>query len=124
MAQDSAKLKTLLSAAPVVPVIIHDAVATAGDLAKALVAGGLTNLEVTLRTPNALRVIEEMAKVPGAVVGSGTVRKKADMTASVAAGCQFMVSPGAQWPCSKRQRTFRFPCCRELRHRPRRWRHR
>ena len=36
-----------------------------------------------------------MAKVPGAVVGSGTVRKKADMTASVAAGCQFMVSPGA-----------------------------
>ena len=95
MAQDSAKLKTLLSAAPVVPVIIHDDVATAGDLAKALVAGGLTNLEVTLRTPNALRVIEEMAKVPGAVVGSGTVRKKADMTASVAAGCQFMVSPGA-----------------------------
>ena len=95
MAQDAATLKTLLSAAPVVPVIIHDDVATARPLAEALVAGGLTNLEVTLRTPNALKVIAEMAKVPGAVVGSGTVRKKDDMKASVDAGCRFMVSPGA-----------------------------
>lgn len=95
MAQDAATLKTLLSSTPVVPVIIHDDVATARNLAEALVAGGLTNLEVTLRTPNALKVIEEMAKVPGAVVGSGTVRKKDDMKASVDAGCRFMVSPGA-----------------------------
>lgn len=95
MAQDAATLKTLLSAAPVVPVIIHDDVATARPLAEALVAGGLTNLEVTLRTPNALKVIAEMAKVPGAMVGSGTVRKKDDMKASVDAGCRFMVSPGA-----------------------------
>ncbi|SDG74322.1 bifunctional 4-hydroxy-2-oxoglutarate aldolase/2-dehydro-3-deoxy-phosphogluconate aldolase [Pelagibacterium luteolum] len=95
MAQDAAKLKTLLSAAPVVPVIIHDDVATARNLAEALVAGGLTNLEVTLRTPNALKVMEEMAKVKGAVVGSGTVRRKKDMKASRDAGCQFMVSPGA-----------------------------
>ena len=95
MAQDAATLKTLLSAAPVVPVIIHDDVATARPLAEALVAGGLTNLEVTLRTPNALKVIAEMAKVPGAVVGSGTVRKTDDMKASVDAGCRFMVSPGA-----------------------------
>lgn len=95
MAQDAATLKTLLSAAPVVPVLIHDDVATARSLAEALVAGGLTNLEVTLRTPNALKVIAEMAKVPGAVVGSGTVRKTDDMKASVDAGCRFMVSPGA-----------------------------
>ncbi len=95
MAQDAAKLKSFLSATPVVPVIIHDDVATARDLAEALVAGGLTNLEVTLRTPNALKVMAEMAKVEGAVVGSGTVRKKDDMKASVDAGCQFMVSPGA-----------------------------
>lgn len=95
MAQDAATLKTLLSAAPVVPVIVHDDVATARNLAEALVAGGLANLEVTLRTPNALKVIEEMAKVPGAVVGSGTVRKNADMVASREAGCRFMVSPGA-----------------------------
>ena len=95
MAQDAATLETLLSAAPVVPVIIHDDVTSARNLAEALVAGGLTNLEVTLRTPNALKVIAEMAKVPGAVVGSGTVRKKDDMKASVDAGCRFMVSPGA-----------------------------
>jgi len=95
MAQDAATLRTILSAAPVVPVIIHDDVATARALAEALVAGGLCNIEVTLRTPNALRVIEEMAKVPGAVLGSGTVRKKDDMTASRDAGCRFMVSPGA-----------------------------
>lgn len=95
MAQDAATLKTLLAAAPVVPVIIHDDVASARNLAEALVAGGLPNLEVTLRTPNALKVMEEMAKVPGAVVGSGTVRKKADMEASLNAGCRFMVSPGA-----------------------------
>lgn len=95
MAQDAGKLQTILAAAPVVPVLIHDDVASARNLAEALVAGGLCNIEVTLRTPNALKVIEEMAKVPGAVLGSGTVRKKADMIASREAGCQFMVSPGA-----------------------------
>lgn len=95
MAQDAGKLKSILSAAPVVPVIIHDDVSTARALAEALVAGGLTNLEVTLRTPNALKVMAEMAKVTGAVVGSGTCRKRDDMKASVDAGCQFMVSPGA-----------------------------
>lgn len=95
MAQDAGKLKSILSAAPVVPVIIHDDVSTARALAEALVAGGLTNLEVTLRTPNALKVMAEMAKVEGAVVGSGTCRKRDDMKASQDAGCQFMVSPGA-----------------------------
>ncbi|WP_116655021.1 bifunctional 4-hydroxy-2-oxoglutarate aldolase/2-dehydro-3-deoxy-phosphogluconate aldolase [Pelagibacterium sediminicola] len=95
MAQDVNKLKTILSAAPVVPVIIHDDVSSARALAEALVAGGLVNLEVTLRTPNALKVMAEMAKVPGAVVGSGTCRTLEDLKASQDAGCQFMVSPGA-----------------------------
>lgn len=95
MAQDAARLKSILTLAPVVPVIIHDDVATARALAEALVAGGLPILEVTLRTPNALKVMEEMAKVSGAVVGSGTVRHLDNMKASVDAGCQFMVSPGA-----------------------------
>ncbi|WP_206513289.1 bifunctional 4-hydroxy-2-oxoglutarate aldolase/2-dehydro-3-deoxy-phosphogluconate aldolase [Pelagibacterium montanilacus] len=95
MAQDAARLHSTLSLAPVVPVIIHDDVDTARALAEALVAGGLKVLEVTLRTPNALKVIAEMAKVEGAIVGSGTVRKLDDMKASQDAGCQFMVSPGA-----------------------------
>ena len=78
-----------------IPVIILDDVDAARPLAEALVAGGLPVLEVTLRTPHALQVIEEMAKVPGAVVGSGTVRRPLQMGHSVDAGCQFMVSPGA-----------------------------
>lgn len=69
MPQDAAALRQTLSLAPVIPVIVHDDVSTARDLAEALVAGGLPVLEVTLRTPHALQVIEEMAKVPGAVVG-------------------------------------------------------
>lgn len=85
----------MLSRAPVIPVIVLDDVDAARPLAEALVAGGLPLLEVTLRTPNALRVIAEMAKVPGAIVGSGTVRSPLQMGHSVDAGCQFMVSPGA-----------------------------
>ena len=85
----------MLSRAPVIPVIILDDVDAARPLAEALVDGGLPVLEVTLRTPNALRVIAEMAKVPGAIVGSGTVRSPLQMGHSVDAGCQFMVSPGA-----------------------------
>ena len=95
MSQDAAALRSMLSRAPVIPVIILDDVDAARPLAEALVAGGLPVLEVTLRTPNALRVIAEMAKVPGAIVGSGTVRSPLQMGHSVDAGCQFMVSPGA-----------------------------
>lgn len=95
MSQDAAKLRAILSLAPVIPVIILDDVSAARPLAEALVAGGLPILEVTLRTPNALKVMTEMAKVPGAVVGSGTVRTAEHMQQSVDAGCQFMVSPGA-----------------------------
>jgi 2-dehydro-3-deoxyphosphogluconate aldolase / (4S)-4-hydroxy-2-oxoglutarate aldolase len=85
----------MLSIAPVIPVIVLDDVESARPLAEALVAGGLRVLEVTLRTRHALQVIEEMAKVEGAVVGSGTVRSPLQMGHSVDAGCQFMVSPGA-----------------------------
>ncbi|WP_417309386.1 bifunctional 4-hydroxy-2-oxoglutarate aldolase/2-dehydro-3-deoxy-phosphogluconate aldolase [Devosia sp.] len=95
MPQDVAALRQTLSIAPVIPVIVLDDVEKARPLAEALVAGGLRVLEVTLRTPNALRVIEEMAKVEGAIVGSGTVRTPLQMGHSVDAGCQFMVSPGA-----------------------------
>lgn len=95
MPQDAAALRQTLSLAPVIPVIIINDVSHARPLAEALVAGGLPVLEVTLRTAHALQAIEEMAKVPGAVVGSGTVRTPLQMGHSVDAGCQFMVSPGA-----------------------------
>ena len=95
MPQDAAALRQTLSLAPVIPVIVLDDVSAARPLAEALVAGGLPVLEITLRTPHALEIIEIMAKVPGAVVGSGTVRSPLQMGHSVDAGCQFMVSPGA-----------------------------
>ena len=95
MPQDVVRLQQMLSRAPVVPVIILDDVSAAKPMAEALVAGGLPLLEVTLRTPNALKVMEEMAKVAGAIVGSGTVRNLEHMRQSALAGCQFMVSPGA-----------------------------
>lgn len=95
MPQDAAALTSILTLAPVVPVIIHDDVSTARALAEALVAGGLKVLEITLRTPNALKVMAEMGKVPGAVIGAGTLRTAEQMRQAVDVGARFMVSPGA-----------------------------
>lgn len=81
--------------APVVPVLVVDDAAHAMPLAQALVAGGLPALEVTLRTPAALDVIREMAKVEGGVVGAGTLLTPADVEAAKEAGATFGVSPGA-----------------------------
>ena len=81
--------------APVVPVLVVDDASLAADLARALVAGGLPALEVTLRTPAALDVIREMSTVPGGVVGAGTLLTPKDVENAKAAGAQFGVSPGA-----------------------------
>ena len=81
--------------APVIPVIVLNDLAHAVPMARALVAGGVRMLEVTLRTPQALACIEAIAKhVPEAVVGAGTVRNKADAQAAANAGARFAVSPG------------------------------
>jgi len=81
--------------ASVIPVIVLNDVAHAVPMARALVAGGIRMLEVTLRTPAALACIEAIAKaVPEAVVGAGTVRTKADAQAAANAGALFAVSPG------------------------------
>jgi 2-dehydro-3-deoxyphosphogluconate aldolase/(4S)-4-hydroxy-2-oxoglutarate aldolase len=81
--------------APVIPVIVLYDVAHAVPLARALVAGGIRMLEVTLRTPVALSCIEAIAReVPDAVVGAGTVRSAADAQAVAFAGARFAVSPG------------------------------
>lgn len=81
--------------APVIPVIVLEDVAQAVPLARALVAGGIRMLEVTLRTPAALTCIEAIARqVPEAVVGAGTVRSAADAKAARDAGARFAVSPG------------------------------
>src|SRR5689334_8948403 len=81
--------------APVIPVIVLDEIAHAVPLARALVAGGIRMLEVTLRTPVALACIEAIARdVPEAVAGAGTVRSAADAQAAAMAGAKFAVSPG------------------------------
>jgi len=90
-------LNTLSLAAhgPVIPVIVLHRVEHAVPLAEALVAGGVTVLEVTLRTPVALQCIEAIAKaVPQAVLGAGTLRTSRDAQAARDAGCVFGVSPG------------------------------
>jgi 2-dehydro-3-deoxyphosphogluconate aldolase/(4S)-4-hydroxy-2-oxoglutarate aldolase len=86
---------SVLDLAPVVPVVVIEDAADAVPLARALVAGGLPAIEVTLRTPAALEAIREIAReVPGAVVGAGTVIRPEQVAAAVAAGSRFLVSPG------------------------------
>ena len=81
--------------APVIPVIVLNDVAHAVPMARALVAGGIRMLEVTLRTAQALACMEAIAKeVPDAVVGAGTVRTAADAKSAANAGAKFAVSPG------------------------------
>jgi Entner-Doudoroff aldolase len=85
----------LVSHGPVIPVIVIQRVEDAVPLAQALVDGGVRVLEVTLRTPVALRCMEAIARaVPQAIVGAGTIRSGADAEAAKDAGCQFGVSPG------------------------------
>lgn len=93
--QTSEATLTLCRMAPVIPVLVIRDPAHAQPLARALVAGGLPVLEVTLRTPAALEVIAEMTRVKGAVVGAGTVLSPEDVRAVTAAGAGFAVSPGS-----------------------------
>lgn len=85
----------VLRAGPVIPVIVIEALAQAIPLAKALVAGGVRVLEVTLRTPVALAAIRAIAReVPEAIVGAGTLTRPEDFTEARDAGARFGVSPG------------------------------
>jgi 2-dehydro-3-deoxyphosphogluconate aldolase/(4S)-4-hydroxy-2-oxoglutarate aldolase len=87
-------VETVMRTAPVIPVLVVEDAAHARPIAEALVAGGLPVLEVTLRTAAALDVIAEMKKVDGAIVGAGTVVDIAGLESAMAAGAEFIVSPG------------------------------
>lgn len=88
-------MTSVLDLAPVVPVVVIDDPSDAVPLARALVAGGLPAIEVTLRTPAALEAIGAVADaVPDAVVGAGTVITPEQVKLAVAAGARFLVSPG------------------------------
>ncbi|MFI8994893.1 bifunctional 4-hydroxy-2-oxoglutarate aldolase/2-dehydro-3-deoxy-phosphogluconate aldolase [Streptomyces sp. NPDC053542] len=90
---------SVLGLAPVIPVVVIEDAADAVPLARALVAGGLPAIEVTLRTPAALDAIRAIAaEVPDAVVGAGTVITPEQVRETVAAGARFLVSPGWSAP--------------------------
>src|ERR1700752_4253883 len=81
--------------APVIPVLTIERVADAVPLARALVAGGLRVIEVTLRTKAAVEAIKAIAaEVPDCVVGAGTITRSSDIALAVAAGARYLVSPG------------------------------
>ncbi|MEH6648891.1 MAG: bifunctional 4-hydroxy-2-oxoglutarate aldolase/2-dehydro-3-deoxy-phosphogluconate aldolase [Motiliproteus sp.] len=92
----STEVETIMNTSPVMPVLVIERVEDAVPLAKALVAGGLKVLEVTLRTEAALAAIRAIAEeVPGAIVGAGTVTEPGQLQAVQQAGGVFAISPGA-----------------------------
>jgi 2-dehydro-3-deoxyphosphogluconate aldolase/(4S)-4-hydroxy-2-oxoglutarate aldolase len=85
----------VLDISPVIPVAVIDDAGTAVPVARALVAGGVAVIEVTLRTPAALDAIRRIAdEVPGISVGVGTVTTPAQLEEAASAGASFVVSPG------------------------------
>ena len=96
--------------APVIPVIVLHQVAHAVPMARALLAGGIRMLEVTLRTPAALECIAAIAReVPAAVVGAGTVRSASDARSASHAGARFLVSPGLTAAVAQASRDAHLP---------------
>lgn len=103
-------IRSILSLAPVIPVLTIENVEHAVPLVRALTAGGLPVLEVTLRTPACLPAIEAMRKaVPESVVGVGTIVRAADFAAAARAGAQFGVSPGLNAELATAAKTAGFP---------------
>jgi len=96
MKNKNERIAEVVGLAPVIPVLQFNDPEVAVQTSRALVAGGLPVIEITLRTPQALACIAAVAKkVEGAVVGAGTVMTPAMMSDCVEIGCQFLVSPGA-----------------------------
>ena len=102
-------ISDIMQVAPVIPVIVVDEVEHAQPLARALVAGGLKVLEVTLRTPAALDAIRAMSEVDGAIVGAGTVTNERELGDAIAAGSKFVVSPGLTEPLGQAAIRERIP---------------
>lgn len=91
----------IMRAAPVIPVLMLDGDGDWAKLAETFVAAGLPVLEVTLRTERALDAIRQMASVPGAIIGAGTVLNQQQVEDAVGAGARFIVSPGLTEPLSR-----------------------
>ena len=94
-------IDAIMRAAPVIPVLVLEEEMDWAALAETFVAAGLPVLEITLRTPLALEAIRQMARVDGAIVGAGTVLNERRLDEALAAGSQFIVSPGLTEPLGK-----------------------
>ncbi|NNM62616.1 MAG: bifunctional 4-hydroxy-2-oxoglutarate aldolase/2-dehydro-3-deoxy-phosphogluconate aldolase [Steroidobacteraceae bacterium] len=104
------KIREICALAPVIPVLTVSELAHAVPLARALVAGGLRVLEITLRTPVAIDAIAAMrAALPEAIIGAGTLVRPADFAAAERAGAQFGVTPGLTPELAAAARGARFP---------------
>ncbi len=104
------KTLDLMRLAPVIPVIVIDDVRHAVPMARALVAGGIRVLEVTLRTPAALDAVRAIAnEVEGAIPGVGTITKPEHFSQALKAGAQFAVSPGLTLELTKAARDTNMP---------------
>lgn len=91
----SVTINEVMTTSPVMPVMVINQIEHAVPLARALVDGGLKVLEITLRTPVALECIRRIkAEVPGAIVGAGTIINTQTLDQAIAAGAEFIVSPG------------------------------
>jgi len=99
----------IMRSAPVIPVLVLEEQLDWQQLAETFVAGGLPVLEITLRTPLAMDAIREMAKVPGAIVGAGTVLNEVQLAQAIDAGSQFIVSPGLTNPLALAARDTEIP---------------
>jgi 2-dehydro-3-deoxyphosphogluconate aldolase/(4S)-4-hydroxy-2-oxoglutarate aldolase len=103
-------IREIVGLAPVIPVLTVNELEHAVPLARALVAGGLRVLEITLRTPAALAAVAAMRKaVPDAIIGVGTLTRAVDFAASDRAGAQFGVTPGLTPELAAASRGARFP---------------
>ena len=103
-------MREILRMAPVIPVLIIERLEHAVPLARALSAGGLGVLEVTMRTPVALAAIAAMRHaVPEAIVGVGTLTRPEDFAAAASAGAQFGVSAGLAAELAQAAKTVSFP---------------
>ena len=91
-------IAAIIAQTPVIPVLVLDGGHDPAELATTLVAGGLPVIEVTLRTAEALAAIRQMAAVPGAIIGAGTILDEAQMARAIDAGARFIVSPGLTNP--------------------------
>jgi len=109
-AQKTEPLIAIMEAQPVIPVLKIARVEDAVPLARALVAGGLNAIEITLRTPAALDAVRAVAaEVPEAVVGAGTILDAAQFAAAEEAGARFIVSPGFTPALARAAATSRTP---------------